>query len=78
MASSSATLALPFVLGGAVKRGRAHEIARVDRGAASHEKLDQGDVTHPRRARQRHGAEPVACLERRAGVEEPPRKRHAT
>jgi hypothetical protein len=69
---------LPLVLSGGVKRGRADQIARVDRRALREEKLDQRHVSRPRRPRQRHGAEPVAGHERSARIEQAARQRHAS
>ena len=68
---------LSLVLGRGVKRGRAGEIARVDRRALGEEQLDQRRVSRPRRPRQRHGAEPVARRDRRARIEQPARQRQA-
>ena len=67
---------LPFVLGRGIKRGRAFEIARIDRRAFRKEELDQRHMPRARGARQRHGAETVAGLERSAGFEQAAGERH--
>ena len=68
---------LPLGLGGGVECARAHQIARVDGRAVGEEKLDQSRVSGARRARQRHGAQPIARLERSARRQKTARQRHA-